>query len=135
MLVTVSILFFSPEELKLVPEPVLYLIKAFSFRIIERPDLLFTSMWIMLVVTSFAGTIYASSIGLVTVMNAINFKKSVIITSVICFLLAINFQGIYEIDFISKIQNYYLVPVFCGLPILLLFISILYKKKAGVTSI
>lgn len=134
-LVGVSILFFSPEELKLVPEPVLYLIKAFSFRIIERPDLLFTSMWIVLVVTSFAGTIYASSIGLVTVMNAISFKTSVIITTVICFLLAFNFQGVYEIDFISKIQNNYFVPIFCGLPILLLFISILYKKKARVTNI
>lgn len=134
MLVTVSILFFSPEELKRVPEPVLYLIKAFSFRIIERPDLLFTSMWIVLVATTFIGIVYASSLGMLTVMHSKNLKSYSILVAFICFLVAINFKGVYDISFMSKLHNHFLVPIFCGLPLFFLLTSIIFNKKEGVKS-
>lgn len=132
MLTTVIILFFSPEELKLVPEPVLYLVKAFSFRIIERPDLLFTSMWIVLVATTFIGLIYASSLGMLTITHSKNLKGYATFVAFICFLIASNIKGVYDIKFMTKLHNDFLVPIFCGLPILFLLISIIYKKKEGV---
>ncbi|GIN57956.1 germination protein [Lederbergia ruris] len=129
-LVLTSLLFFSPEEFKLVPEPVLYLIKAFSFRIIERPDLLFTSMWIVLAATAFMNTIYASSLGLSTVMNSNKIRNYVIIAACICFLLALTFHETYEIATISRIYNNFVVfPFALGLPILFLLISIIFNKK------
>ncbi|WP_144460412.1 GerAB/ArcD/ProY family transporter [Siminovitchia fortis] len=129
-LVLTCLLFFSPEEFKLVPEPVLYLVKAFSFRIIERPDLLFTSMWIVLVASAFMNTIYASSLGLSNVMNSNKIKNYVIITACLCFLLAVIFNGNYEVVSISRIYNKFIVfPFALGLPILFLLISIIFNKK------
>ncbi|RST59222.1 spore gernimation protein [Siminovitchia terrae] len=129
-LVLTCLLFFSPEEFKLVPEPVLYLIKAFTFRIIERPDLLFTSMWIVLVATTFMSALYISSLGLSVAMNSNKIKKFVILTASICFGLAMFFHGKYEIASISRIYNNFLVFTFAlGLPILFLLVSIIFNKK------
>ncbi|PWA10094.1 hypothetical protein DCC39_11925 [Pueribacillus theae] len=128
-LVITSLLFFSPEEFKLVPEPVLYLIKAFSFRIIERPDLLFTSMWIILVATTFMNTLYASSLGLSCVMNSKKITIFVIIAACICFLLAMTLHGKYDIASVSKVHNLFMFPFAFGLPILFLLISIIFNKK------
>lgn len=129
-LVLTSLLFFSPEEFKLVPEPVLYLIKAFSFKIVERPDLLFTSMWIVLAATALMNAVYASSLGLSMVMNSNQLKKYVIIAAGICFLLAMTFREAYNIGIISRIYNKFVVfPFTLGLPILFLLISIIFNKK------
>src|SRR5699024_10866740 len=62
-------LFFSGEELKLITEPIFYLVKSFSFRIIERPDLLFISLWIVLVITSTVILFYIISLGLASIVN------------------------------------------------------------------
>lgn len=124
------LLFFSPEEFKLVPEPVLYLIKAFTFRIIERPDLLFTSMWIVLVATTLMTALYASSLGLSVAMNSNKIKKFVILTAALCFGLAMFLHGKYEITSKFMIYNQFLVFTFAlGLPILFLLISIIFNKK------
>lgn len=129
-LVLTSLLSFSPAEFKLIPEPVLYLIKSFSFRIVERPDLLFTSMWIVLAATAFMNTIYASSLGLSMVMNSNKIRNYVIIAACICFLLALTFHETYEIATISRIYNNFVVfPFALGLPILFLLISIIFNKK------
>ncbi|VEF48290.1 spore germination protein [Bacillus freudenreichii] len=133
-LVLTSLLFFSPKELKLIPEPVLYLIKSFSFKMIERPDLLFTSMWIVLVATTYINLLYGISLGFLQVMNAKEIKYFALIAACICFLIAINFQGKYEIQFLSKVNNYFVYPLGFGLPVLLFGISILFKKKGEVES-
>ncbi|WP_235872319.1 GerAB/ArcD/ProY family transporter [Siminovitchia acidinfaciens] len=131
-LVLTSLLFFSPKELKLVPEPVFYLIKSFSFKMVERPDLLFTSMWIVLVATTFVNLVYGISLGFSHVMNVKEIKYFSLIAASTCFLVAINFQGKYEIASFSKVNNYFVYPFGFGLPFLLLVISILFKKKGQV---
>lgn len=60
----VSFIYFSPEEIPLVPEPVLYLLKSFTFRVIERTDLLFLSLWVVLVHNTLTSYLYLSSAGL-----------------------------------------------------------------------
>src|SRR5690625_4321124 len=68
-MVLTSLLFFSSKELKRIPEPVLYLVKSFNFNIIGRPDLIFTSMWIVLVVTTSIMMLYVTSLGLTTAIR------------------------------------------------------------------
>jgi spore germination protein (amino acid permease) len=128
-LVLASLLFFSPKEMKLVPEPVLYLTKSFSFQIIERPDLIFTSMWIALVATTLMGILYAASLGLSVVMNSNKIIYWVIIAGGICFLLGIMFHGEYDTGSIFRIYNYLVFPFVFGLPVLFLLISIIFNKK------
>lgn len=132
LLVIVSTLFFSVAEFRIVPEPVLYLIKAFSFRIIERPDLLFTAMWIVLVVTTLIGVTYIASLGLATITRAENLRNYAIFVVSIIFLGALPIDNMNTISSMGKIHDYIIVPFFYGLPIILLFVSIVLNKKEEV---
>lgn len=131
LLVVATILFFSAEELKIVPEPVLYLMKAFSSRLIERPDLLFTAMWIVLVATTFIITIYATTLGTLVVMNSDKLKFYSILLTFICFFLALSFKGVYDVNFVLNIHNSIAVPIFYGTPLLFLMTSIVLNIKQG----
>lgn len=132
LLVFVCLTFFSPDELRLVPEPVLYLVKSFSFRIIERPDLLFTSMWIVLVATTFMCILFVSTLGITTVIHSTHLGRYALLIVGLCLIGGIGIQGIYEIEPISMYVNNVLVPIFYGLPILFLLVSIIFKKKEEV---
>src|SRR5699024_7536934 len=57
-------LVFSSKELELITEPIFYLVKSFSFTMIERPDLLFITMWIVLVITTLIMLLFAASMSL-----------------------------------------------------------------------
>ncbi|PES09207.1 hypothetical protein CN488_29630 [Bacillus anthracis] len=63
-------LFFSPKEILLIPQPVLYLIKSFELSIIERPDIVFTSSWIMIVSSTIMAFLYAASKGAAHVLRS-----------------------------------------------------------------
>ena len=78
-------LFFSPQDILMIPEPLLYLIKAFSFNIVERTDLLFLSLWIYSVFTSFTAYVFW---GIDCLKDVFRSKKSSRITFI---LLAIIF--------------------------------------------
>lgn len=96
-IVIVSLLVLSPSEIVLVPEPVLYLVKSFTFKVIERPDLLFTAIWVVLVVTSYALFIYVASVGMQQTFNMRQRKIAVYISAVISFLISISFKGTYTL--------------------------------------
>ncbi len=59
----------SPEEIKMIPEPVLYLLKTVSFRIIERTDLLFLTFWFVTVFSTLANVFYLASTGIAKLFN------------------------------------------------------------------
>lgn len=127
-LVVTCLLFFSPEELGLVPEPVLYLIKSFSFKIIERPDLLFTSMWIVLVATTIMNLLYVSSLGLASFANSKKITNCVYLVAFLFFMIAIGFEGKYDIAAFAKMNHKLIFFFAVAMPVVLLFISILFKK-------
>ncbi|MBS4219379.1 GerAB/ArcD/ProY family transporter [Bacillus sp. FJAT-49711] len=123
------LLFFSPQELKLIPEPVLYLIKSFAFKIIERPDLIFTSLWIVLVATTIMCLLFASSIGLSSVMNKKNHKLFVFLSAAACFIIAFIPKGKFEIAALGKINSQLVTFFAFAFPIIFFLISIIFKKK------
>src|SRR5690625_1843888 len=127
--VLLSLLFFSPNELKLIPEPNLYLFKSLNFEIIERPDLIFTSIWIVIVVTTLIMIFYVSSLGLTVFINANHRKISVFIVAGISFFLAMTIIGEYQISSVAKIFNPFIFLFAIGLPILFTIIAITFKKK------
>ncbi|WP_082406748.1 GerAB/ArcD/ProY family transporter [Bacillus sp. JCM 19041] len=71
MVVLTSFITFSHGEMKLLPEPFLYMIKSFSLTIIERIDLIFLSLWSIIVITTYVIFIYCSTIGIMTVLNSL----------------------------------------------------------------
>ena len=132
MLMLITLLYFSSDELKIVPEPVLYLMKAFSSRIIERPDLLFTSMWIVLVVTTLTITVYTGTLGILTMIQSANLRNYTILFTFLSLLLSLSLYDKHIIDVVSKIHNYTVTPILFFMPVILLLIAMIFRKKKEV---
>lgn len=128
-LVIVSILYFSPYILGGIEDPGLYIYKAFTSKVFERTDLLFTSIWIVVVTTSLMIIIYVGVLGILRLLNATNLKKYTLLFTVICFILSLSFTSEYEINYFYKIHNYIAAPLLSGIPILLLLISFIFRKR------
>ncbi|KAA0563517.1 GerAB/ArcD/ProY family transporter [Bacillus sp. CH30_1T] len=62
-LTIVSVITFSPEELLLIPQPVLYFVKSLYLQIVERIDLVFVSLWVVNVITSLTTYLFLSTEG------------------------------------------------------------------------
>src|SRR5699024_6751830 len=96
-IIIVTLVVLSPSEIVLVPEPVLYLVKSFTFKVIERPDLLFTAIWVVLVITTYALFIYTASLGMQQTFNMRQRKTAVYIGIAISFFISISFKGTYTL--------------------------------------
>lgn len=132
LFVVVTILFFTSKRLLMIPEPVLYLVKAYSFRMVERPDLLFTSMWIVFVATTLILIVFSSSLGFATLMNKTNIKMFAIIIASVSFIATLPIKDFHDIVLFYTINNRIILPVLWGIPILFLLISIIFNKKEEV---
>lgn len=130
-IVILSLLILSPEELKMVPEPVLYIVKSFSFKVLERPDLLITTLWIVIVVTTFAIIIYISSLGLSVFINKSRNKILVFIASALIFSFSLTINGIYELKTVSDVLTPFILFFIFILPTIFLILAILFNKKEG----
>ncbi|BBP92756.1 hypothetical protein BsIDN1_63740 [Bacillus safensis] len=51
-------MFFSPAELDVIPNPVLYLLKTITFGVIERTDLIFLSFWVFVILATLSNYLY-----------------------------------------------------------------------------
>lgn len=128
-IVLASTLILSPDELKLIPEPVLYIFKSYTFKVIERPDLLMTSMWIILVVTTFTVIIYTSSLGLSVNFNMSRNKVLVCITAIAIYALSLTINGIYEVTKLAKAIIPFIAIFILIIPIMSLLLAIFMNKK------
>lgn len=125
----ITLLFLSPSEIKLIPEPVLYLVKSFSFKIIERPDLIFTSLWIILVASSAMVILYSASFGLSVMMNSNKREFYVYICAIMSFIVAMSIKGKYEVYFVTKLFNPFILLFMIGLPTFFYITSVVFNKK------
>ncbi|MET3289065.1 UNVERIFIED_CONTAM: spore germination protein (amino acid permease) [Brevibacillus sp. OAP136] len=118
MIVIASFIFFSPDELHLIPEPMLYMLKAFTFRIVERTDLLFLSLWVVIVLTSIVSYVYLAAAGIKKMMNQERNSKTTLAVVILCSLLSLIPNHFLLIASINKYYSYltlvmnYAVPVF-----------------------
>ncbi|MBY0120434.1 GerAB/ArcD/ProY family transporter [Bacillus sp. S/N-304-OC-R1] len=123
-----SFLFFSPVDIQLIPEPLLYLIKAFSFKIIERTDILFLSIWIVSVFTSFVSYIYW---GADCVKGVFNSKKpsrnTLLMLAIIYFLGQLPFDTDQSMDYLKKIASYAGYSII-SIPLIILPFVLLSRK-------
>lgn len=124
-----TIVFLSEAEIKLTPEPVLYVVKSFAFKIIERPDLLFTAIWIVLVATTIMIVFFNADLIVRHLTTEERSNRSLYILGVIVFLLSLIPNGIYEVnDWMAKFQPVILIFAI-GLPIIYASIALLTKRK------
>lgn len=129
-MVFLCLTYFSPIEIRLIPEPVLYMIKAQSFKIIERTDLVFLSIWIIFFTTSFMSYLYASSVGAASLFNIKSHKKIVPYIGALTFFISLFLKSPKVIE---ALPNYYAIASYITIgfiPIFFLLISLF--KKVGV---
>ncbi|WP_413381420.1 GerAB/ArcD/ProY family transporter [Alkalihalobacillus sp. 1P02AB] len=134
-IVFTATVFFSPDEIKLVPEPVLYMMKDFTFIVLERVDLLFLSIWIVVVATTFSSYLYAASQALKHLFLTSNHNSNkpyfVYIVGGIMLILALLPESHLQIDKISSyIGNMSLIFI-SFMTLLFFFSAMLVRKKLG----
>lgn len=123
-------IYFSPEEMKIVPHPVLYMTKGFTSPIIERVDLIFVTMWVLLVITTASTYLYMASFGLKYTFNKINIKVIVVVVGLLSFFLTLLPREHYLlINDIGKVISFVSFGFLFFLPVFLLILSIFIKRK------
>lgn len=121
-------LYFHLEEILVVPYAVLYILKSLSFVIIERIDLIFITLWIVVALTSFINYLFVAAEETRLLFNLKSHQRviMVIVTSVFVISLFIN-----EKQSIIKLQSLvpYAAVIFTViLPLVTLCTYLLFRK-------
>lgn len=129
-LVFTCLVVFSPEEMKLLSQPVLYMVKALSFTLFERPDLYFISIWSVIGGTSIISYMFLAAKGISNLFHLQHkYRKTVGFTAIMFFVLALIPKDEYMINKIGKVSiiiGYLSVFI---IPLLLLCISVITHRK------
>jgi spore germination protein (amino acid permease) len=128
-IVFTTYIFFNPEEIVIVPEPVLYMLKAFSFSIIERTDLIFLSIWIISVATSFISYLFIAAKGVQTLFRLKHHQKGAPYLAIFCGVIAIIPNEKLEVVTWNKYISLTSLIFSALFPIVLLLIAVLRKKQ------
>lgn len=129
-MVFASLVYFETrQDIYLTPQPLLYMIKAYSFQIIERTDLFFLSIWIISVATSIASWLFLSSNGLKYLLGRENHAPllpyiggGVFATA----LLANDEKALQKFNDYLEPAHYIFIAI---IPLFLLLISFLFPSK------
>lgn len=130
-IVFTSLIIFSPEELPLIPEPTLYMLKVFSFYVLERIDLIFLSIWVILCITSIVSYLYLATVGFGKFFHKGEHKKAVLYAGLICFILALFPQDQGTMQFWDELFEILFYLLIIAVPFVLLIIAYLKRTIQG----
>ncbi|MCA0148017.1 MULTISPECIES: GerAB/ArcD/ProY family transporter [Rossellomorea] len=129
-LTIVSLITFSPEEIVIVPQPVLYFVKSLYLQIVERIDLVFMSLWVVNVITSLTSYLFLSTEGSIHTFRWFKRKRYIytLLFGMVAFIIALipGKEGEMEIynKMVINLSYLYILVI----PVILLSISYLFKK-------
>ncbi|WP_053376452.1 GerAB/ArcD/ProY family transporter [Paenibacillus sp. FJAT-27812] len=128
-LVFTCFIVFSPEELRVIPQPVLYMVKGLSFTIFERADLYFLTIWTVVVISTVMVFLYMSAKAVSTLFGKKNHAGTAPFVALIIFCISL---VPHDQDMVNTLQR--IVTILTGvslvvIPVVLLSISLLLKIK------
>ena len=123
------LIIFSPAVMPEVAEPLLYMLKGFSFPLIQRIDLIFLSVWVFVVSTALVSWIYMATVGLGRFFHRGEHKKAVPYAMFILFILAMMAQEPSISDFYDRMLKIGHYTFVVGLPLILLCFTYLIRKR------
>ncbi|KOO47619.1 GerAB/ArcD/ProY family transporter [Priestia koreensis] len=127
-LVLTCLVFFSPDEIPLIPQPVLYVLKSLSFTFIERIDVIFLTIWVISVTTSYMSFVYTASLSLESI-----FKKKhtffIWILGALSFCISLLLRNVLQIKAFGNFINLGGLVCCVGVPIFLYLVAVLFKKR------
>ncbi|TMW73905.1 GerAB/ArcD/ProY family transporter [Alteribacter natronophilus] len=129
--VLITMMFFSPPELKLVPQPLLYMLKTFSTPVIDRLDLIFLAMWIVSVTTSLMTYVYLASLSGAHLLKGVKRKKLTLWTSGAIFFIAMGPTNNLTISKFAEGVDYFSIVMVIVIPLLLYLLSLIRGKPSS----
>jgi len=129
--VCTCLMVFNTEQLRLIPEPVLYLVKSLNFYIVDRADVLFLPIWSITLVCSITSYTYSASVGLAQLTNRKDHKLFTPYVNAAMFLITLipaTPIAIHRLDVSAEYAAYLFIFV---LPLAMMTVSKLFKKKVG----
>ncbi|MFB9274773.1 GerAB/ArcD/ProY family transporter [Cohnella cellulosilytica] len=126
-LVFTCVLIFTPEELRIIPQPILYMVKALSFTVFERADMYFLMIWIVVVISTVMAYLYMASKSVSTLFGKARHSGVAPFVAVCILLIAVYPHDQDMIDFIQKIVAVLTTATLIVMPLLLLGLSYLRK--------
>ncbi|WP_338778378.1 GerAB/ArcD/ProY family transporter [Metabacillus sp. FJAT-52054] len=120
---------FSPDEMDIIPQPLLYLVKALYIQVVERFDLLFASIWIVNVSTSYVSYLFLSTEGLKTVLMKLKRPYLAYGLCAATFLIALFLKDEKQMYIVNDILLKFSVIPIIVIPSLLLIIGLFFYKK------
>ncbi|MBX0359350.1 GerAB/ArcD/ProY family transporter [Halobacillus sp. Nhm2S1] len=128
VVIVLCVMVFSPDVLKQIREPVLYLMRSLSFRTVDRIDLLFVFIWLGPMTASVIIYLLIASKSIAG--EGKPFQWTVIISGIIIFLLVVSASySVEAFQLYDQILKYTIYAVVFFLPALLILLSYLLKKK------
>lgn len=126
--VLICLVSFSPNALKQLKSPILFMFKGFDYRMVERLDLIFLSLWIVPMTTSIIAYLYMAGKSLSHDQRS--YRKSIMFSSVVIVIVGQYLSTLEQLDQVSQwIQNSYFV-VIGVVPALMLLLSYSFKKHS-----
>lgn len=132
-MVFASLVFFETNaDIALTPEPLLYMIKAYSFQVLERTDLFFLSLWLVIVATSIANWLLLSAMGLANLFRKKHYASFLPFVAGVLLILALLPDKEKDFEKMSHFlePTHYIFIVI--IPTILLILSVVLRRKEPV---
>ncbi|MFC7441078.1 GerAB/ArcD/ProY family transporter [Laceyella putida] len=120
---------YAPEEVPLIRDPVIYLLKAFRLPMVERLDLFFLMFGVMVATTTYMIYLYMAGKGIASIFRKVKYQWSVWLAGAISFLIALFPGNRYEITQFAKWLSFTSYLFIFAFPAFLLLVSLLRKRK------
>jgi len=124
----ISMMMFSQEEMEIIPEPVLYMLRTITVSVLQRWELIFLTIWCAVVIVFVLSFGYVASMGASKTFHTKHVIGVLISTIVVGSFTLIIHYWIEPTD-LKIIAQFFHVTFAIVIPILLLGISIIFKKK------
>ncbi|MFC4078020.1 GerAB/ArcD/ProY family transporter [Salinithrix halophila] len=124
-----ALLVFSPVELDMIPSPIIYMLKAFKFPLVERPDLYFLTLWIISVFTTMVSFLYTATLGFTRLFNQHVHRKWILWAGLLGYAISFIPFSKLEVEKFNEVVNILSYIFIGGLPCILLILSYLLGKK------
>ncbi len=118
---------FSPKQLHQLREPVLYLFRGLSYKMMDRIDFVFLSIWMVPMTTSVIAFLFLASKSISDEKKS--YKKVVVINGIIIFLISLIPHTDQNTTLLNKYVSYLSYTIVIALPVLLLILSFVFKKR------
>ena len=118
---------FSPEQLRQIREPVLFLFRGLTYRMVDRLDIIFLSIWIIPMTTSIIMYLFLASKSLVGRNKP--HKNMIIVNGIILFCISLIPHTDEVTDILNEFVSYFSYVIVIALPCILLLLSFINNKN------